>query len=258
MVVVNRIFLAIAWIGAVALGSPVARSQGYPAQIGQIHYDQSKCSKDPQGMVYFAVGRRVFRQPMDNLVYISTGSPQDQALYPRPPDPSEPVGCPDHPIPGGSYNLRHFSAMPEDPPNAFSLYADHISVIVNDGSHGAYTQDGLFNELSKTRGLAERSIPGFVETGKGSAEFYYYTYKALQYLTPGGQNLTISCHNDLSNRHNISEYGYMFAEDVAISTTFVTENVPMAELFGADQELRRRIDAAQIKDFQWSDASKDK
>jgi hypothetical protein len=49
-------------------------------------------------MVYFAVGRRVFRQPAGNIVYITTDMPGTQALDPKPPDPSEPVGCPAPPF----------------------------------------------------------------------------------------------------------------------------------------------------------------
>jgi hypothetical protein len=246
----SRILGALVWLG---LCGSVACAQGYPAQNGQVHYDPSKCSKDPHGMVYFAVGRRVFRQPMENIGYIAAGSRPANSPYPSPPDPSEPMGCPGRPLPGGSYTLSRMSAMPEEPRGAYTIYADHIAIIINDGSTGAFTRDGLFDLLNKTRGLAAHSTPGFVETGKGPDKFYYYSYKAQNYFTPDGRNLTIACHNDLSDKHIICEYGYMIGIDLAISATFLTDNVPLTEIFGADQEIRHRIEAAQVKDFRWVD-----
>lgn len=64
----------------------------------QIQYDPSKCAKDAHDMVYFAVGRRVLRQPKANLTYISGASVEFMNALPRPPMPDEPEGCPDHPI----------------------------------------------------------------------------------------------------------------------------------------------------------------
>jgi hypothetical protein len=51
------------------------------------------------------------------------------------------------------------------------------------------------------------------------------------------------------------EYGYMIGTDLTISTGFLTDHVPLTKLFGADQEFRRRIEAAQVKDFRWPDST---
>jgi hypothetical protein len=159
----SRILGAFVWLG---LSGSVACAQGYPAQNGQVHYDPSKCSKDPHGMVYFAVGRRVFRQPVENIGYIAAGSRPANAPYPSPPDPSEPMGCPDHPLPGGSYTLSRMSAMPEDKPNANSGYADHIVVVINDGATGGSPEDRFFDLLSKDWGISDDNVSGFIETAK--------------------------------------------------------------------------------------------
>lgn len=144
--------------------------------------------------------------------------------------------------------------MAGEKPNANSDYADHISLVINSGSW-AFTRDGLFDLLAKSRGLSDESIPGFIGTGKGSARWYYLVYKALDYLTPDGNKLVVECHNDLSEKFDICEYGYEIGTDIAISTGFVTPNIPLIKIIDADQELRRRIEAAQVRDFKWLDTS---
>ena len=46
------------WLG---VSGSLAFAQQYSNHNGEIPDDPTKCSKDAQGMVYFAVGRRVFR-----------------------------------------------------------------------------------------------------------------------------------------------------------------------------------------------------
>jgi hypothetical protein len=246
----SRVIAAFVWLG---LSSAVACAQGYSAQNGQVHYDASKCSKDPRGMVYFAVGRRVFRQPMANIGYIAAGSRPANDAYPSPPDPSEPMGCPDHPLPGDSYTLSRMSAMPEDKLNANSGYADHISLVINDGATGAFTQDGLFDLLSKDWGISDGNVSGFIETAKRPSQSTYFAYKARDYLTPNGKKLTMTCHTNPPEEFITCEYGYMIGQDLAVATGFVTANVPLDKMIDADQELRRRIESAQVKDFRWAD-----
>lgn len=248
----NRHIWAFVWLGVIGLSCSVCWTESHAAEHGQIHYDPSKCSKDAQGMVYFAVGRRVFRQPMDNIVYITTDLPEMQATYPAPPDPSQPVGCPDHPIPGGSYNLARMSAMPDTPPNADSAYADHIGIIINDGRTGGSDEEGLFDLLSTHAVINDDSVPGFMGSGKNPQRTNFWAYKALDYLTPGGNKLTISCRDQPWSRRNnfvTCNYGYMVTSDLAITVGFPTAVVPLDKIINADQELRRRIDAAQMRFF---------
>lgn len=252
MVVVNRIFLAIAWIGAVALGSPVARSQGDPAQNGHIHYDTSKCSKDPQGMVYFAVGRRVLRQPMANITYITLGPAAYLASLPAPPDPSEPIGCPDHPIQGLAYDLRRLSAMPNNPPNSASAYADRVGLVIGNG-HFSSAENGLFDLMCRTYTLRDDSVPDFAGCKKPFRCDQDIAYQAEKYREPDGGKMALFCSVGIncSPRPISCEGGYKLHDDFAVHYEFATSSVPVAEIVATDRELQRRFDAAEVKDFRW-------
>jgi hypothetical protein len=119
--------------------------------------------------------------------------------------------------------------MLDEKPNDTSEYADHISVISNDGRTGAATQDGLFNRRSKEHGTPDDSVPGFIGTGKKLAQTESFTYKSKEYLTPDGYNLTIACHDQpwaTADNFIACQYGYKIDKSLAISTGFVTKVVP--------------------------------
>jgi hypothetical protein len=63
----------------------------------------------------------------------------------------------------------------------------------------------------------------------------------------------MTCHTNLPKEFVTCQYGYMIGQDLAIAAGFVTANVPLDKMIEADQELRRRIESAQVKDFRWAD-----
>ena len=103
------------------MGADNLLAQPSPAYHREIPYDPSKCSSDAQNMVYFAVSRRVFRQPRPNLTYIP-GYPIGQiSSLPQPPKPEDPEGCPGHPIQGVAVGTARVYPMPGEPICCFAI-----------------------------------------------------------------------------------------------------------------------------------------
>ena len=231
--------------------------QSRPAVQGKYRYNPGSCSKDAQGMVYFALGRMVIRQPAENLVYI-TGNIEGDPTLPQPPDPAEPKGCPDHPIQiaVGGYSLARLSAMPWEERNPASEYADHVSMVLNDGRKGIATEDDMF-ELQKSDATAPGyPVPGFDVSGNNPKNTNYLTYRSRSYFIPDGRALTISCgyRVEPNRRIRICKYAYGVDEKYAMYAAFNTDFVPLTEITAADREIRRRFEAAQIPDYPWKES----
>lgn len=79
--------------------------EGNYAYSGTFSYDPATCSRYAGGMVYLAVGRRVLRQPMENLGSMNGGTTAMRRERPHVRHPEEPVGCPDHPDQTAVYYL---------------------------------------------------------------------------------------------------------------------------------------------------------
>ena len=225
------------------------------AYSGHFQYDPSTCSRDPQGMVFFAVGRRVLRQPMDNLGYMVGTSAADRRTMPQVRRPEEPVGCPDHPVQMRVYHLQRISAMPGDPPGPASADADRISVVVHAGDH-PFRRNDLFGLVCKRNKLRDTSVPGFVGCRTPGGCLIGMTYEATDYTEPDGTKVALDCSTDSQCTGQLTrcEGGYLLREHFTVNFAFWPNSLPVARFIAADQELRRRLDAAEVRDFEWAQA----
>ena len=225
------------------------------AYSGHFHYDPSTCSRDPHGMVFFAVGRRVLRQPMGNLGYMVGTNASDQKAMPHVRHPEEPVGCPDHPVQMSVYHLQRISAMPDDPPNAASAGADRINVVIN-GDDVPYRRNSLFELMCRTHKLRDYSVPGFV----GCKKPYYCNedviYQAIKYTEPDEIKIALDCRVifDCTPRLVSCAGGYLLREHFTVNYEFAVSALAIENFPSADQELRRRLDAAEVRGFEWAQA----
>jgi len=258
------------WAAASALAQPVpppsgsVSPDGEYAYSGRIHYDPSICSRDPQGMVFFAIGRRVLRQPMDNLGYMMGLSAAKRRVMPHVRHPEEPVGCPDHPIQMWSYTLRRVSAMPGDPPSPASAEADAIGAIVHAGDYPA-RRNGMFPRMCAMNQPRDTSVPGFVGCTNPPSCEPAVTYLATEYAEPDGTKMAVDCQTNASctGRLDHCEGGYLLREHFTVNFEFSPNKLPIARYIAADQELRRRLETAEVHDFEWAqlpvkDISEDK
>jgi len=139
---------------AQSLPQPPAAYEPDPAYSGKLSYDPSTCSRDPQGMIFFAVGRRVLRQPLDNLTYMAGLNAAGRRAMPHTLHPEEPEGCPDHPVQMAAYDIRRISPMPGDAPNAASADANRIILIIN-GGDSPFRQNSLFELMCRMHKLRD-------------------------------------------------------------------------------------------------------
>jgi hypothetical protein len=221
-----------------------------------IPYDPSKCSTDPHEMVYFAVGRRVYRQPMENIFYIQgyTQKMREDQHIPQPPKPSEPAGCPDHPIQALGFYLKCFSAMPGDKDKILYANADRVPIeIINNPKHGLQNE-GLLDLICNRYDLRDTSVPGFTGCKKPFQCDHGAVYEANDYALPFDQKMILDCVMPLQyceDSPGICEVSYKMYDDLNVWYKFKTKDVSIQQALDYDRELRRRIEAAEIKNYRW-------
>jgi hypothetical protein len=250
-------FFGFAYVLAVAV---VLMPTPVMARDDQLHYDTSKCSTDPHEMVYFAVGRRVFRQPIHNISRLQGYSTQlrARANLPHPPKPSEPEGCPDHPIQAMGYYLRYFSAMPEDGDKILYANADKVPLeVINALTPGLNPVDAkTFDLICSKYNLKDTSIPGFMGCSRSSECDHGASYQANDYPLPLGQTMTLNCTLPLhycEDTPGLCSVSYKLFSDLSVWYKFKTANVPIKDALDYDRELQRRIKAAEVAHYPWPD-----
>ena len=228
------------------------------AKDAVLHYDTSKCSTDPHDMVYFAVGRRVYRQPMENIFYIQgySNKLRDDAHLPQPPKPSDPAGCPDHPIQALGYYLRHFSALPGDTAKSLYANADKVPIeIINNPSPGLNAVDTKsFDLICKTYHLHDDSVPGFIGCKKPFKCDHGEIYQAKKYSLPFHQRMILNCvvsYRYCEPQPGLCSVSYRLFDDLTVWYKFKTVNVPIKDALDYDRELQRRIGLAEVKNYPW-------
>lgn len=235
----------------VSLADPKPRAEPTPPRPSSMAYQPEKCARDAQGMVYFAIRRRVFRQPADHLGYIMLGKPEEMRLLPTPPRPEEPKGCPDHPIQGLVFHLGRISAPPDDPTPPISQHADFMSVVVNGGTT-AVTSDDSFDYYCSLAPGRDNSNAGWLGCTRAAPPINGY-YQAIEYRAPNGGKVGFACLSGLTaTQPTICQGGYRLHMDMVVNFKFSLRALPVTEFIAADQELRRRFDVAEVKNYPWA------
>ena len=215
-------------------------------------YDPSKCSRDPEGMVYFAIGRRVLRQSMDNLGYMMVTPSRRQAM-PHVRHPEEAWGCPDRPLQMSVYHLSHISDVSGSPASAASAGADAIHVIMHGGE--PFRQNKLVKAICANH-PDDTSIPGFVGCRGGPCDSSG-RYEATEYREPNGIKVAVDCMvwsviEPCRHEDAVCQGGYLIENDLTVNFTFGLRFLPLERFIEADTELRRRITSSEIREFDWS------
>ena len=261
--------LAILAIGAVLCAMP-AHAQVFPLQNGpvpenrpirfdpSIQFDPATCSTDSGGMYYFAVGSHVFRQPMESTAGLPySEDPKYIASLPQPPIPTDPVGCPGHPLQQSGYGFSPFVSTTDTQQSRVARGADRLRVGLNNVTQ-AYEQNHLF-QLCQTHDHPDMTMPGFVGciiSGCGISVtcFYSRVFQAIDHLSPNGAKMTLYCQGALDFKPFPIHCGasYMLYPDVAVLFGFDPRDLPIETSLAAETELRRRLRAAEVANYQWS------
>jgi hypothetical protein len=222
-----------------------------------IQYDSSKCSTDAHGMIYFAVGRRVYRQPENvplGLVAYSDKMREEQHV-PSPPKPNEPIGCPDHPIQELGYYIGPFAAMPEDKDKILYANADKVGMeIVNNPKEGL-NDESLLDLMCKKYDLRDTTKQGFIGCQKPFKCGNDVIYKAQEYTFPSKKPFLLWCH--VGPHCEVGpiycEAAYKVYGDFNVWYKFVSTTIPVEDTIKLDKELQRRFEAAEVKNYPWPD-----
>lgn len=235
--------------------APKSAPHTYPVEgghHGKLVYDPTGCADDPRGMVYFAVGKRVFRQPIGNLFDITAWPTLRRPALPTPMDPLDPEGCPGHPIQEEVYHLRPFSTVSDTIIEQPATYADYVNVDITDLSDGwpVRTEDGAFNPICANR---DESVPGFVACNGRFRCNLGVVYKTTDYLTPDGSKLTLLCQTGIHCEKLPYKCGggYRLHADTSVYFVFATTSVPVEAFIDTDRELRHRFESAEVKAYAW-------
>jgi hypothetical protein len=249
-------------IGLVSLGIVVCL--GSPARADGIAYASSKCSSNPHGMIYVAAGRHVYHLPFENLRYVHGVSFETAARLPVPPRPSEPNGCPDHPLRGIGFKFSPFSDVTHPAP-AETEIGGFVQLVEIDPSSSwdTYERYALSNPDTCAAGdwSATGTTPGLTmcwpAAARSADRSIRFPFAAIvdpqRYAGPLGQPLAILCSPNRSAGADdyACEISYRLDQDLIVWYDFRTSFIPLSGLIDFDRELRRRIAEAEIPDYGW-------
>ena len=236
------------------------------AQSDVVHYDPSQCATDPEGTVTIALGRIVLRVPMDELSSIGDLPPHERAIAPVPPDPSQPEGCPDHPMVGRSFYFQYLlDAVQENQPphEPFPRRIDRLLLI-------SVTQDywGMqpfwehrFERVCINHQLRSVVENGFVvcrvrssRIGTPPEHWPFYVQAPLDvYAAPFGQPFTVGCiRGSIPGTHQCN-VDYKLYGTLNLTYRFEPGRLPITDLIDFDRELRAWVESMRVQDFVWAD-----
>lgn len=235
-----------------------------PAPAQQQQFGGLRCAKNPQHMIYVAVGRHVYRQPAENLKYVHGISFETAAGLPIPPRRSEPEGCPDHPLRGIGFKFGPFSDV-GSPGAAETSIGGLIQLIEIDpyswwDTHERYALAGA--GTCRAGDTSDReTAPGMTMCRSGPARAaedparssFAAIIDSRSYSGPLNQPLAILCNPDDTSRadDHVCEISYRLDRNVGVWYQFSTSLISLPRIIAFDRELRRRIAEAEMTDYAW-------
>ena len=249
-------------IGAVVVSVVASLSAGSPSRADVIQYNSAKCSDNPHGMIYVAAGRHVYYQPFENLRYVHGVSLETAAGLPVAPRPSQPRGCPDHPLRGMGFKFGPFSDVTRPGP-AETAISGLVELVEVDPAAwwDTYERHSLSNRCAAGHPGGVETAPGLtlcwpastVSSDRPGRLPFAALVDPRHHAGPLGQPLAILCNPNMSAGADdyVCEISYRLDHDLGVWYEFHTSLVPLSGLIGFDRELRRRIAEAEVSDYWW-------
>lgn len=252
--------------GEATIDSPVSPTE---SSNDDVTYDPSTCKTDAEGMVYFALGREVFRRPYQEPMSIRGMSSEEYAALPPRPDPSEPEGCPGNPLWGSNFSLiyQHMPTNAQDYSLNTSFRARSIALIVRaerlkNTSMAFGLQPSLERDFERVRdqydscgllsnGLNVCRIPQ-PERPQEEWSSMFQADPSL-YAVPFGRPFTVSCGNWSFGDTQDCQVSYNYTEDTRISYEFEIHEIPPLEMIEFDKGLRALIESMRVANYRWAD-----
>jgi len=102
-------------------------------------------------------------------------------------------------------------------------------------------------------------VPGFVGYKKAYHCDEGAAYQATEYAEPDGTKVALNCRVSLDCTPRLATCagGYLLREHFTVSFQFAVGALPIERFPAADQEVRRRLDAAEVRGFEWMPTTSD-
>lgn len=240
--------------------TPKALTAANSTGNSKISYAPEACRQNTEKMVYFAVGKTVFRVPNKDLLYIRGLSDLERNELPMRRDASEPEGCPDNPIWGRSFRVRLASARVSEG-GADSI---EVNIIARPtGYKMRYDRANMEFERAKSNPtiICTNSEYNFAtcEYPPGqygiSDDFGPKVYQANSeyYKTPLGEHFAISCSSllKLDEHEHKCEVAYDINSSISVFYDFYRSTTPISRATDLDKAILEFIRNSIIDDYQW-------
>lgn len=269
MIRLSALFILLGFVAACG-DSTVSPNSEVETSNDNVTYDPSTCKTDAEGMVYFALGREVFRRPYQEGMSIRGISAEERAALPPSPDPTEPEGCPGNPLWGRGFGVgyRHQPANPENYSPGTSFRASISFIALSERSQNSTFEAAKWGnqpsweqrfERIRTEhdscevlpgGLSDCRIPD--ERGRefGSAAFQA---DPNVYSAPFGRPFTVSCISWPVVARQDCDVSYNYTEGTRIAYEFDLYDLPAAEIIPFDKGLRAKIESMRVPNYRWAD-----
>lgn len=255
-------------VAAVAIGAVFAMTSptGVRAGTERLAYDPTTCATDPGDTVTVALRRIVLQLPISAPFYMMAWSPEKLAAMPVPPDPSQPRGCPDHPIQVHGVDLSIALQVPEQgldaPPTRLSV--ERLSFVAADADQWGLQPgwERSFQHTCESFGLVNTTGEGFTVcrvrptyVEQHPEETWPYDAQAPldYYSSPFGRVFTTSCFYQVASVRRACDVAYKFYENLNVAYRYNALIIPLDRLIDFDRALRDWIQSARVSDFEWSD-----
>jgi hypothetical protein len=231
----------------------------FPAQANA-EADNVKCQDEPEeGMIYIALGEMVFKWPRQDPIMIAEVTPEQRARLPIPPRPTDPVGCPGHPLQlAGFYGLYQYQAILENrqDPQIPSYVPEQLELVATTPDDQS-TQDLGEGLLRVECGLAEavkKRVDDFdaclIPQKQGAPETGVYVARSDIYVTPLGRPFVFHCSPVINTA--LCDVSYKFYPTLNVVYSFRPSRIPIVELIAFDRALRALIEGRRLPAFHWA------
>ncbi len=245
-----------------------------------VDYDPVLCKTDAEEMVYFALGRTVFKAHYKEPIFIRGMPKEKRSLLPTRPDPAEPEGCPDNPIWGSAFTFAYNYQRVANK-QSMKMYPDRLGLVYVEGEYTA--QKGPEKAYSRVKrkydlcreitselvGCYSGKNPApskdwndkppefFKNWGERTRPFKDWNARAYQakrefYTAPFDRPYAFSCYPGV-REENKCNVAYKYSEDIGVYYGFGTLSIPVTDTIDFDRGLRKRINEMHVREYAWPD-----
>ena len=257
--IITGILAAAAFAALSLAAAPSARAE-------TMIFDPTECATDPQGNVTITLGRIVLQVPIHELSYIQDLQPDDRTAAPAPPDPSQPEGCPDHPIVGRSFSFNYLVdayRRRDRSEGALPRRVDRLLLVdVSPEYWGMQPlNEQAYERICNTYDLKSIAPNGLTicrvrpEDQEIPQEHWPFAAQApiKIYGAPFDRPYTMYCLWGVVRGTHQCSVTYKLYETVNLAYRFAPHRLPIEDLIEFDRELRAWIESSRVQDFVWPD-----